>query len=397
MKTHRFFLAAYAAATILFLSGAASAADQQGLERWRSYAGVSWAASEDGRDPAPFAGSVGAPIAGIHFDARGRAFVSTPRLVSAGSPATLSILDTSVSTGPARLTAFPSAAGNAVSGAPDSHLRNVLGFYIDKRNGWLWALDQGFVAGEESAPRGGQKIMVFALRTGKVVKTIGLDTAADRKGSFLNDIVVDEARKIAYVSDSGLRSAPTNQAGLIVVDFGTGRARRVLDRHASLMPQPGVKVMAHGEEVWPGKPLVLGVNGIALSPDGQTLYWTVTTGTHAHAMPTALLRDPRAGEAALAGAVRDLGEVGGNTDGIVTDAEGRLYITDVSRNGIVEYEPRTGSMRLLAADDGVHWPDTPAIGPDGRLVFTASNLNRHFAGQVKPGEERYELWRVSRK
>ena len=54
-------------------------------------------------------------------------------------------------------------------------------------------------------------------------------------------------------------------------------------------------------------------------------------------------------------------------------------------------------LRLLAADEGVHWPDTPAIGPDGRLVFTASNLNRHFAGQVKPGEERYELWRVSRK
>jgi sugar lactone lactonase YvrE len=397
MKTHRLFLAAYAAATTLFLAGAASAADRPALERWRSYAGVSWDAAAGSRDPAPFAGSVGAPIAGIHFDAQGRAFVSTPRLVSADSPATLSMLDTSASTGPARLTAFPSAAANAVSGAPDSHLRNVLGFYIDKRNGWLWALDQGFVAGEASAPKGGQKIMVFELRTGKLVKTIALDAVADRKGSFLNDIVVDEARRIAYVSDSGLRSAPANQAGLIVVDFGTGRTRRVLDRHASLMPQPGVKVMSHGEEVWPGKPLVLGVNGIALSPDGQTLYWTVTTGTHAYAMPTALLRDPRAGKAALAGAVRDLGEVGGNTDGIVTDAEGRLYITDVSRNGIVEYDPRTKSMRLLAADEGVHWPDTPAIGPDGRLVFTSSNLNRHFAGQVKPGEERYELWRVSGK
>jgi len=397
MKTHRFFLAAYAAATILSLSGAASAADRPGLERWRSYAGVSWAATADGRDPAPFSGSVGAPIAGIHFDAQGRAFVSTPRLVSADSPATLSILDTSASTGPARLTAFPSSAANAVSGAPENHLRNVLGFHIDHRNGWLWALDQGFVAGEAIAPKGAQKIMVFELRTGKLVKTIALDTVADRKGSFLNDIVVDEARKIAYVSDSGLRSAPDNQAGLIVVDFGTGRARRLLDRHASLMPQPGVKVMSHGEEVWPGKPLVLGVNGIALSPDGQTLYWTVTTGTHAYAMPTALLRDPRAGKVALARAVRDLGEVGGNTDGIVTDAEGRLYITDVSRNGIVEYDPHTGSMRLLAADEGVHWPDTPAIGADGRLVFTSSNLNRHFAGQVKPGEERYELWRVSRK
>jgi hypothetical protein len=44
----------------------------------------------------------------------------------------------------------------------------------------------------------------------------------------------------------------------------------------------------------------------------------------------------------------------------------------------------------------VHWPDTPAIGPGGDVVFTASNLNGHFAGQVKPGEERYELWRLKR-
>ncbi|GAB3374392.1 hypothetical protein GCM10027317_14170 [Massilia agri] len=40
--------------------------------------------------------------------------------------------------------------------------------------------------------------------------------------------------------------------------------------------------------------------------------------------------------------------------------------------------------------------DTATIGPDGDVVFTASHLNRHFAGQVKPGEERYELWRLTR-
>ena len=95
-------------------------------------------------------------------------------------------------------------------------------------------------------------------------------------------------------------------------------------------------------------------------------------------------------------AVRDLGEVGGNTDGIVTDTEGKLYITDITRNGIAQYDPRTNSMTLLASDDGVRWPDTPVITPDGALVFTASNLNQHFAGQVKPGTERYELWRLKR-
>lgn len=385
--------AARLGAIVVAASLAASAfAAEPSLERWRSYTGVSWDAAQG----KPFANSVGAPIAGIHFDGRGRAFVSTPRLVASDAPATLSILDTRVTSGPARLSAFPSTAANDVRGAPATHLRNVLGFHIDRRNGWLWALDQGFVAGEAEAPPGGQKIMVIDLATRKTVKVIPLDAVADRKGSFLNDIVVDEARRLAFVSDSGLRSAPRNQAAIIVADFATGNARRVLDRHPGVLPQADAKVMSHGEEVWPGKPLVLGVNGIALSPDAQTLYWTVTSGTHAWAVPTALLRDPQVKEATLAKAVRDLGDVEGNTDGIATGPDGTLYITDVTRNGLAQYDPRKGTLSLLAAHDGVHWPDTVTIGPDGHVVFTASHLNRHFAGQVKPGEERYELWRLKR-
>jgi hypothetical protein len=193
-----------AAITVAALAPAAWGADGTALERWRGYSGVTW-----GRGDAaavPFHGSVHAPIAGIHFDARGRAFVSTPRLISADAPATLSLLDTATDGGPARLTAFPSEPGNAVGGAPATSLRNVLGFHVDRRNGWLWALDMGFVAGEAEAPVGGQKIVVYALASGRVVKRIALDGVADRKGSFLNDIAVDEVRRVAYIADSGLRS-----------------------------------------------------------------------------------------------------------------------------------------------------------------------------------------------
>lgn len=392
-RTHH--LAALALAALVVFPHAAGAADNGTLQRWRSYTGVSWELPQDKTlNPAPFSNSVNAPIAGIHFDSHGTAYVSTPRLVSADAPATLSKLDTDAEGGPARLTAFPSIEGNAVAGAADRSLRNVLGFYVDRSNGWLWALDMGVVAGEAEAPAGAQKVLVFDLKSGRTVKRIPLDGVADRKSSFLNDIAVDERRRVAYITDSGLRSAPDNSAGIIVADFASGKARRVLDRHPSLMPEPGVKVVSHGTEVWPGKPLVLGINGIALSPDGGTLYWTVTTGTHAHAIPTAILRKVGASDTQIAAAIFDLGDVGGNTDGIVTDAAGNLYITDVTHNGIVKYDPRTKSMSLIAGDDGVHWPDTPALLPNGDLVFTASNLNQHFAGAVKRGEERYELWRL---
>lgn len=373
----------------------AVAAEPPVIERWRSYSGVTWTAAADAaQSPAPFSGSVNAPIAGLHFDRGGRAFVSTPRLIAANAPATLSILDTRVDGGSARLGAFPSVEGNAVNGAPASSLRNVLGFHVDNLNGWLWALDMGFVAGETEAPAGGQKLIVYELATGRTVKSISLDAVADRKGSFLNDVAVDEKRKLAYLSDSGLRSAPNNQAAILVVDFASGTARRVLNQHASVMPEPGVKVVSHGVDVWPGSPLILGINGIALSPDGETLYWTVTTGTHAYGIKTRLLRDSTKTDDQLGVEVSTLGDTGGNTDGIVTDARGRLFITDVTRNGIVRYDPATGAMKRVASHDGVWWPDTATIAPNGDLVFTASHLNEHFAGSVKAGAERYELWRV---
>ncbi len=273
----------------------------------------------------------------------------------------------------------------------------MLGFYIDRSNGWLWALDMGFVAGEAESPAGSQKLVVLDLNSGRTIKRIALDGVADRKASFLNDVAVDERRRVAYISDSGSRSAPDNRAGLIIVDFTTGKARRVLDRHPALLNVPGVKVVAHGREVWPGKPLLIGINGIALSPDAGTLYWTVTTGTHAYALPTAILRQPGSTDAQIASRIEDLGDVGGNTDGIVTDAKGNLYITDVTRNGIVRYDPVSKAMSPLASNEGVYWPDTPTIRPDGDLIFTSSRLNDHFAGAVKAGEERYDLWRLPAK
>lgn len=374
--------------TAFLATGAAHAFETQGgLEAWRSYRGVSW-------DGQRFAGSTQAPIAGLHFDRAGRAYVSTPRLLSGAAPATLSLLDLERQDGLAHLRAFPSVEGNAVAGPAGEALRNVLGFYVDDRNGWVWVLDMGFVAGEAEAPRGAQKLNVYEQASGKLVKSIGLDGVADRKGSFLNDVAVDEGRKLAYLSDSGVRSAPDNQAGIIVVDFAAGSARRVLHRHPSVLPEPGAKVVSHGVEALPGQPLRIGINGIALSPDGQTLYWTVTTGTGLYAAPAALLRDPAAAPATVGASVRRVADIGGNTDGIAFGADERLYVTNVTRNGITAFDPASGKLAGAWSHEAIFWPDTADARPDG-LYFVVNHLNGHFAGAVKEGEERYAIWRLA--
>jgi hypothetical protein len=50
---------------------------------------------------------------------------------------------------------------------------------------------------------------------------------------------------------------------------------------------------------------------------------------------------------------------------------------------------------LVTTDEGLHWPDTPTIAPNGDLVFISSNLNQHFAGAIDAGKERYELRRLT--
>jgi sugar lactone lactonase YvrE len=97
----------------------------------------------------------------------------------------------------------------------------------------------------------------------------------------------------------------------------------VLDGCASLRVAVSLKVFAGSSEGWPGSPPLIGANGIALSPDRRTLYWTVATGTKAWSVPTAVLRCGSASaaeNAENAESLRNLGVVNGNTDGFFADA-----------------------------------------------------------------------------
>ncbi len=359
-------------------------------ELWGSYKGVSWDAAANRKADGT---SHQAPIAGLHFANDGSAFVSVPRWINPAVPATLNRLSAKGTNGPAALTAFPSARWNAADGAPTQTLRNVLGFYVDNTNNWLWALDMGFVAGEAEAPEGGQKIVIFDLTTGEPVRAVVLDTVADRKGSFLNDIAVDEKARVAYISDSGFRSAPDNKTGIIVYDFKNDSARRLLNQDPSVQIKKDIRVTSHGEAVWEGQPILIGINGIALSKDGGTLYWTVTTGDALHAVSTEKLKDASVTAADLSASVKTVARLDFGTDGIMVTDDGAVLITDVAHNGITRVDPATGVTRLTVAGEGVFWPDTVTRGEGNYGYFTSSNANNHFAGTVKPGGELSNIWR----
>lgn len=145
-----------------------------------------------------------------------------------------------------------------------------------------------------------------------------------------------------------------------------------------------------------GKPKPLGVasDGIALSADGKTLYFTPLSSRHLYSVPTALLRDSSVSEQQLAAAVQDLGEKGAS-DGMEADASGALYAGDYEHNSIRKRLP-DGQWQTIVHDPRLLWPDTLSIGPDGYLYFTANQLHRQaaFRGGQDQRQKPYSLMRL---
>lgn len=215
-----------------------------------------------------------APPHGVKIDQRGQVFVSTARLVDARVPATLNRLIGRA--GRVTLEPCPNWGMHALNRLDG--LRNVLGFAVDSKN-QLWALDMGFAAGDAEAAPGAQKLVVFDIESGRELRRYPLtDAVANRKTSFLNDLALDERRQLAYISDSGSRAENGAAGGSIVLDFQSGVSRRVLDRSSLTGDDPARPLFVNGEPALPGQALRVGINGIALRPDGEPLYWSITTG-----------------------------------------------------------------------------------------------------------------------
>ena len=99
-------------------------------------------------------------------------------------------------------------------------------------------------------------------------------------------------------------------------------------------------------------------------------------------------------DAQVAATVKDEG-MKPASDGLESDAQGRVYATAYEHNAIARRQV-DGSYETLVHDPRLLWPDTMAVAADGYLYFTANQLHRqadYNEGRdlrVKP----YSLFRV---
>jgi len=304
---------------------------------------------------------------------------------------------------PPNLNLLPSALNTTFNGisfgsSNSTGLISVQALYItpntSTRPETLWVLDTGRPSimngqGESSMPYGqpgGPKLIAISLSNDTVYKTYTFPSTVHYPDSYMNDVrfdlrasVTESGQGVAYIVDSSDEGRP----GFIILDLGSGESWRRLTQH------PSVLRVANDVPVYQGKPfyqhslgmpighLQEGLDGVQISPDGRTIYYSPLTSDYLYSVPTANLlvrdSDPLA-ELMASSNVSCHGQRGGNANGFEGDSNGLIYQLVPEHNGVFYYDPRDLQTHPFVRDPRVIWPDSATIAEDGYMYVNINQL-----------------------
>ncbi len=258
---------------------------------------------------------------------------------------------------------------------------------VDDRD-HLWVLDPGNID-MKGVISGAPKLVQIDLATNMVLQNIPFPSDVAPSKSYYNDVRIDEKRDFAYITESGV-------GGIVVVNLKTGNTRRLLVEDESTLANKKVDLTINGKEVLDekGKKPNFNADGIALSPDGETLYYQSVLSDTLYQVPTAKLRDESLSKNDLHNAVASAGQTF-PVDGLRMDKSGNLYLSDL-RGGTIKKRTPDGKIELVCSDPRIQWPDSFAIGPDGALYFTCSHVHQQpkYNGGKNARTEPYAIFKV---
>jgi sugar lactone lactonase YvrE len=335
-------------------------------------------------------------VTGVTVSKDGRIFVNFPRWTEDTEVSVAEVKD-------GKVVPFPDAAWNSWRNAKKGEVSAkdhwvCVQSVVASPDGNLWVLDPAAPAMGALVP-GGAKLVEIDLRTNQPARTIAFDETVAPQGSYLNDVRFSPDGRTAYLTDSGAKGA------LVVVDLASGKARRVLDGDPSTQADKGVTVTYDGKPLRrpDGRGVEFAADGIALSPDGRTLYWQAIKGKTLYSLPTEALAEgvttalmPTAlADKSLSGKIETVGENGPADGLIISRTNGRMYITSPQDDSIKvrDLSAKGGATATLIKDARLRWPDTFAEGPDGTLYVTTSRIqDSAFYKPDAPAALPTDLW-----
>ena len=286
--------------------------------------------------------------------------------------------------------AYPDAAFNVFDERrPADCLVSVQSVVIDPA-GRLWLLDTGSTEFGPTIP-GGPKLVCVDVQSGEVIQTIRFPPDVALETTYLNDIRFDLRRGdagMAFITDSGTGLGPN---GLITVDLDSGRSWRKLTGHPAMRPADGFLAIIEGR---PLAGLSIGVDGIAISADGERLYVCPLSGRRLYSVSVAALADEGASDEAVAATIEDHGEKGAS-DGLESDAAGRIYASNYEQGAILVRQPG-GDWEALVHRADLVFVDTLAVAADGHIYYTVNQVHRQpmLQGGADLRERPYALMRT---
>ena len=315
----------------------------------------------------------GAMPTGIAVSTSGRIFINYPRWGDDVQFTVAEIVD-------GKPLAFPNTIWNQQGSVStqDKRIVSAQSVVIDPSGNHLWIVDTGSLR-PHPISYGGPKLIQVSLENNKVLRTILIEPEALTPETYLNDVRFlfnSDTASYAFISDS------SPDGGIIVVNLVTGESWRRLSGTSftrsdpSFVPVVEAEVLMIREPGESAKRFNVGSDGIAVSADGETVFFRSLTSRHLYSVPTEALINRTIQEENLKKMVVDHGQVAGASDGLEADSSGGIFLTDYEHNAIHRFTGSISTLKTLMYSPQAIWPDSLALADDGYLYFTANQLNR---------------------